>query len=109
MYITHNEGKSFVFFFAERFIRTLKNKIDKYMTQISKNACINKLYHIFNKYNNTYQRTVKIKSLDVKLSPYINFSKRNNKKYSKLKVSDYVRTSKYNIILAKFYVRTFCD
>ena len=30
MYLTHNEGK--LFFFAERFIRTLKNKIDKYMT-----------------------------------------------------------------------------
>ena len=33
MYSTHNEGKSVV---AERFIRTLKNKIYKYMTLISK-------------------------------------------------------------------------
>ena len=33
---THNEGKSVV---AERFIRTLKNKIYKYMTVISK-KCI---------------------------------------------------------------------
>ena len=37
---THNEGKSVV---AERFIRTLKNKIYKYMTSISKNAYIDKL------------------------------------------------------------------
>ena len=35
MYSTHNEGKSV---FAERFIRTIKNKIYKYMTSISKNV-----------------------------------------------------------------------
>ena len=34
MYSTFNEGKSVV---AERFIRTLKNKIFKYMTTVSKN------------------------------------------------------------------------
>ena len=34
MYSIHNEGKSVV---AERFIRTLKTKIYKYMTSISKN------------------------------------------------------------------------
>ena len=42
---THNEGKSVV---AERFIRTLKTKINKYMTSISKNVCINKLDDIVN-------------------------------------------------------------
>ena len=36
MYSTHNEGKSVV---AERFIRTLKNKIYKHITSISK-RCI---------------------------------------------------------------------
>ena len=40
MYSTHNDGKSVV---AERFIRTLKNKIYKYMTSISKNVHIDKL------------------------------------------------------------------
>ena len=35
MYPTYNEGKSVV---AERFIRTLKNKIFKHMTAISKNV-----------------------------------------------------------------------
>ena len=39
MYSMHNEGKSVI---AERFIRTLKNKIYKYMTSISKNLCIDK-------------------------------------------------------------------
>ena len=40
MHSTHNEGKSVV---AERFIRTLKNKIYKYMTSVSKNVYIDKL------------------------------------------------------------------
>ena len=50
MYSTNNEGKSVV---AERFIRTLKSKIYKYMTSISKNVYIDKLNAIVNKYNNT--------------------------------------------------------
>ena len=40
MYSTQNEGKCDV---AERFIRTLKNKIYKYMTSISENVYIDKL------------------------------------------------------------------
>ena len=43
IYSTHNEGKSAV---TERFIRTLKNKIDKYMTSISKNVYIDKLINM---------------------------------------------------------------
>ena len=50
LYSTHNEGKSVV---AEIFIRTLKNKIYKYMTSISKNVYIDRSDHIVNKYNNT--------------------------------------------------------
>ena len=49
MYSTHNEGKSVV---AERFIRTLKGKIYKYMTSISKNVYIDKLHDILDEYNN---------------------------------------------------------
>ena len=48
MYSTHNEGKSVV---AERFIRTLKNKIYKYMTSISKSVYIDKLNDIVNEYD----------------------------------------------------------
>ena len=40
IYSTHNEGKSV---FAERFIRTIKKKIYKHMTSISKNVYIDKL------------------------------------------------------------------
>ena len=72
MYSVHNEGKSVV---AERFIRTLKNKICKYMTAISKNGYINKLDDIVNEYNNTYHRTIKMKPVDVKDNTCIDFKK----------------------------------
>ena len=72
MYSIHNEGKSVV---AERFIRTLKNKIYKYMTAISKNVYIDKLDDIVNEYNNTYLRTIMIKPADVKDNAYIDFEK----------------------------------
>ena len=49
-YSTHNDGK---FVVAERYIRTVENKIHKYMTSISKNVYIDKLDDIANKYNNT--------------------------------------------------------
>ena len=51
VYSIHNERKSVV---IERFIRTLKNKIYKYMTSVSKNVYINKLDDIVNKYSNAY-------------------------------------------------------
>ena len=58
MYSAHNEGKSVV---AERFIRTLKNKIYKYMTSVLKKVYIDKLDGIVNKYNNKYHGTIKMK------------------------------------------------
>ena len=70
MYSAHNEGKSVV---AERFIRTLKNKIYKYMTSISKNVYIDKLDDIVNKCNNTYHIIIKTKPVDVKPSTYFDF------------------------------------
>ena len=91
MYSTCNEGK---YLLAERFIRTLKNKIYKYMISILKNVFIDKLDDIVNKYNNTYYTTMKMKPVDVKLSTYIDFNKRNNKEDPKFKVGDNVRTSK---------------
>ena len=69
MYSTHNEGKSVV---AERIIRTLKSKIYKYMTSISKNVYIDKLDDIVDEYNNTYHTTIKIKPIDVTDNTYIN-------------------------------------
>ena len=54
----------------------LKNKIYKHMTSISKNACIDKLDDIVNKYNNTYNSTIKMKPIDVKNNTYIGFDKK---------------------------------
>ena len=70
MYSTHNEGK---FVLAERFIRTIKSKIYKHMTSISKNVYIDKLDVIVNEYNNKKHRTTKMKPIDVKDNTYIDF------------------------------------
>ena len=75
MYSAHKKGKSVV---AERFIRTKKNKIYKYMTSISKNVYIDKLDDIVHKYNNKKHRTIKMKPIDVKDNIYIDFGKEVN-------------------------------
>ena len=98
MYLAHNEGKSVT---AERFITTLKNKIYKSMTSISKNVYIDKLDDIVNKYNNTYHSTIKMKPVDVKSNTYIDYSKEINNKDPKFKIGDIVRISKYKNIFAK--------
>ena len=106
MYSTHNGGKSVV---AERFIRTLKSKIYKYMTSISKNVYIDKLDDIVDKYNNTYHTTIKMKPIDVKDNKYINNSKEINNKDPKFKVGDHVRISKYKNIFAKGYMPNWSE
>ena len=106
MYSTHNEGKPVV---AERFIRTLKSKIYKYMTSISKNMYIDKLDDIVNEYNNTYHTTIKMKPIDVKDNTYINTDKKINNKDPKFKVGDRVRISKYKNIFAKGYTPNWSE
>ena len=106
MYSTHNEGKSVV---AERFIRTLKSKIYKYMTSISKNVYIDKLDDIVNEYSNTYHTTIKMKPIDVKDNTYINTDKKINNKDPKFKVGDHVRISKYKNIFAKSYTPNWSE
>ena len=106
MYSIHNEGKSVV---AERFIRTLKTKIYKYMTSISKNAYINKLEDIVGEYNNTYHRKIKMKHVEFKNNTYIDFKKEVNDKDPKFKVGDHVRISKYKNIFAKGYTPNWSE
>ena len=106
MHSTDNERKSIV---AERFVRTIKNKIYEYVTSISKNVYIDKLDDIVDKYNNTYHRTIKMKPVYVKSSSYINFNKENDKKGPKFKVGDHVRISKYKNIFAKGYVPNWLE
>ena len=97
---TNNGGKSVV---AERFIRTLKGKIYKHMTSISKNVYIDNLNDIVDKYNNTHHTTIKMKPIDVKDNAYINTDKEINNKDPKFKVGDRVRISKYKNIFVKGY------
>ena len=106
MYSIHNEGKSVV---VERFIRTLKTKIYKYMTGISKNVYIDKSDDIVNEYNNTYHRTIKMKPVDVKDNTYIDFEKEVNNKGPKFKIGDHVRISKYKNIFAKGYTPNWSE
>ena len=67
MYSTYNEGKSVV---AERFIKTLGNKIYKYMTAISKNVYYDAIDNIANTYNNTVRGTIQMTPIDVKDDSY---------------------------------------
>ena len=100
MYSTHNAEISVV---VEGFIRTLENKIYKYMSSISKNVYINNLDDIVNKYNNTYHRTIKRKPVDIKSNTYINSSKQ------KFKVGDHIRILKYKNTFAKGYVLNWSE
>ena len=95
MYSTHSSVV------AERFIRTLKNKIYEYIISIPKNISINKLDNIVNKYNNTYHRTIAMKPADVKSSSYTDFKKENNKEGFKFKVNGHARISKYKNIMCR--------
>ena len=76
VYSTHRKGKSVV---AERFIRTLKNKIYKY------------------------------KPGDIKSSRYTDFSKEINDEDPKFKIGDIVRISKYKNIFAKGYIPSWSE
>ena len=87
MYSTHNEGKSVI---AKTFIRTLKNKIYKYMASVSKTVYIDKLDDIVKKYKNAYHSRIKMKPVDIKSNAYIESSKEINHKSSKIKIGDNV-------------------
>ena len=106
MYSANNEGKSVV---AERFIRTLKNKIYNYMTSISKNVYIDKLNDIVKEDNNTYHTSIKMKPVDVKDNADSDVKKEINDKYPKFKISDHVRISKYKNIFAKGYMPNWSE
>ena len=101
MYSTYNEGKSVA---AERFIRTLKNKLYKHMTATGKKVYYDVLGDVVNQYNNTKHSTLKMKPIDVKdgnnKRVYID---EHNEKDSRFKVGDRVGISKFKNIFAKGY------
>ena len=106
MYSIHNEGKSVV---AERFIRTLKTKIYKYMTSVSKNVYIDKLDDTVSEHNNTYHRTITMKPIDLQDNTYIDFEKKVNDRDPRFKVGDHVRISNFKNIFAKRYTPNWSE
>ena len=97
-YSTYSEGKSAV---AEKFIKTLKNKIYKHMTAVLKDFDV--LDVIVDEYDNTFHKTIKIKPIDIKLDSYSLYNVESNEKDPKFKAGDHVRISKYKNIFAKVY------
>ena len=72
------------------------------MTSISKILYIDQLDGIINKHNNTYNKTIKMKSVDVKSSTYIEFNKVSNKKVLNLKLVIMLEYHNIKIFLQKF-------
>ena len=109
MYSTYNEGKSVV---AQRFIRTLKNKLYKHMAATGKNVYYDILDDAVNECNNTKHNTIKMKPKDVKNdTAELSAIARNNKVYidehneksARYNVGDRVRIFKFKNIFAKGY------
>ena len=100
MYSTYNKGKSLV---AERFARTLKNKMFKHMTAISKNVYFDVLDDIVNKYNNIVHRTIKMKPIDFTGDSSTECNEYSNKNDPIFKVGDHARISKCKKVFAKGY------
>ena len=96
MYSTYN---------AERFIRTLKNKIFKHKTTVSKNVYFDVLGDIVNKYNNTVHRAIQMKPIDVTSDCYAENNEDSNVTKLKFEAGDRVRISKYKNIFAKGYTQ----
>ena len=104
MYSTFNGGKSVV---AERFIRTLKNKLYKHMTATGKNVYYDILDDIVNEYNSTKHNTIKMKPKDVGNNNKRVYIDEHNEKRSRFKIGDRVRISKFKNIFAKGYTRNW--
>ena len=73
------------------------------MTSKSKNVYVHKLDDVVNEYNRTYNKTIKMKPVDLKSSTYIDFGVENNDKDPKIEVGDHVIISKYKNIFPKFH------
>ena len=100
------KGKSVA---AEKFIRTLENKIFKQVKAISKNVYFDLLDDIVDKYNNAVHRTIKKKPIDVQDDSYAEYNEEPNEKNPNFKVGDHVRISKDKDVFAKGYTPNWSE
>ncbi len=102
---------------VERFNRTLKEKIYKYLTAFNTNRYIDVLQIIVESYNNSFHRTIKMTPNQVSsenqeevwhniYNKDYSFVKLQKKK-PKFKITDTVRISKYSNIFKKGYLPNF--
>ena len=98
MYLTYNKGKSVV---AQRFTRTLKNKIFKHMIAISKNVYFDELDDIFNECNNTVHKTIKMKPLTLRVIVMLNTMKIKMKKILNLNLVTMLEFQNIKVFLLK--------
>ena len=106
MYSIHNEEKSVI---AERFIRTLKNKIYKHMTSVSKNMYINKLDDIGMNIIIHIIEQLRRNLLILKIIHILILKIKINDRDSKFKIGDHVRISKYKNIFTKGYMPNWSE
>ena len=79
------------------------------MTAISKNVYFDVLDDIVDKYNNTIQKTIKIKPIEVTDDSYAEYNEIPNKNDPKFKAGDNVTVSKYKSNFAKRYTPNWSE
>ena len=87
----------------------MKTKIFKHITAVSKYVYFDVLDDIIDKYNNTVNRTIKMKPIDVTSESYAEYNEVSNITKTKFKVGDHVRISKYKNIFTKGYTQNLSE
>ena len=100
---------NFTIIFSKDFQKTLKGKVFKDITAISKNVYFDVLDDIVDQYNNTFHRTIKMKPIEVTSDSYAEWNENFNEKDSKFKAGDRVRILKYKNIFAIGYTQDWSE
>ena len=106
VYSTNNEWKSVV---AERLFGTFKDRTTYFLTSLLRKAYTNKSNNIVNGYNNIYDMTIKMKSVDVKPSTYIDLGLKYTEEDPTFEVKHHVRTKKKKKVFGKWYTQNWLE
>ena len=79
------------------------------MAAVSKNVYFDVLNDIVDEYNNTYHKTIKKISIDVKNDSFAEYDKESNEKDSKFKIGNHVRSSKCKNFFSKGYAPNWSE